>query len=572
MRFFLKTLSASTLAWALSLPVVHAQPLSFAARAAATETDDGKVPDVSAGLVPTGIPPLVNQPFPAKPTRKDERMSRAEVMFEDGRKLYQAGNVADARKLFDEALDLVLNSKADPVDRNHFDKRFEELVAKIHRLDVAGLGAGVAPDETNFDKAPIDDILSLTFPIDPKIKPMVRDEVAATVSQLPLEAPDAVLSFINYFSGERGRGTIRAGLRRAGKYKSMISRILDEEGIPQEFIFLAQAESGFLPRAVSYMSAGGMWQFIRGRGAEYGLRQDAYVDERFDPELATRAAARHLRDLYHQFGDWYLAIAAYNCGPGNVDRAVEKTGYADVWELRSRGVLPLETSNYVPIILAMTIMSKNPKNYGLDDIIYEEPLQYDTVELTAMTSLALIADLTGQPVSGIKELNPALLKDLAPAGYRLHVPKGTLVSLMAGLELVPENKRLAWRVHRAEPGEDLAAVARKFGSSSANLLAVNVGLKEDLDTGSLVVVPAAPAPAPRAVTATRARTANYTRGKAPVRPAARSAVAAAPPAKAAPAKAAPVKAAPVKANAKTAAKPVARKPIAAAAQNRSPRG
>lgn len=562
MRFFLKTLSASTLAWALSLPVVHAQPLSFAARAAAESTDDGKVPDASTGVVPLAVPPLASQPFPAKPTRKDERMSRAEVMFEEGRKLYQAGNVADARKLFDEALDLVLNSKADPVDRAHFDKRFEELVAKIHRLDVTGLGAGAATDETNFDKAPIDDILSLTFPIDPKIKPMVRDEVAATVSQLPLEATDSVLSFINYFSGERGRGTIRAGLRRAGKYKSMISRILDEEGIPQEFIFLAQAESGFLPRAVSYMSAGGMWQFIRGRGAEYGLRQDAYVDERFDPELATRAAARHLRDLYHQFGDWYLAIAAYNCGPGNVDRAVEKTGYADVWELRSRGVLPLETSNYVPIILAMTIMSKNPKNYGLDDIIYEAPLQYDTVELTAMTSLALVADLTGQPVSGIKELNPALLKDVAPSGYRLHVPKGTLVSLMAGLELVPENKRLAWRVHRTEPGEDLAAVARQFGTSPDTLLAVNAGLKDNLDAGSLVVVPAAPAPAPRTVTNSRGRSTKYARGKSQVRTTTRSSAAAS---RRIPAPAA-------KTTVKAVSKTPVRRPVTTIAGNRSRRG
>ena len=541
---FLKTLSTTTLACALSLSVCHAQPFSFAARAAA-DAEESKVPYLPPKAAVTPIPPHINRPFPAKPTRKDERMSRAEIMFEEGRKLVQAGRVEEARKLFDEALDLVLNSKADPVDRTHFDKRFEELVAKIHRLDVEGLGAGAKAEEPTFDKAPIDDILSLTFPVDPKIKRMVRDEVAATVSQLPLEATDAVLSFINYFSGERGRGTIRAGLRRAGKFKPMISRILDEEGIPQEFIFLAQAESGFLPRAVSYMSAAGMWQFIRGRGAEYGLRQDAYVDERFDPELATRAAARHLRDLYHQFGDWYLAIAAYNCGPGNVDRAVERTGFADVWELRNRGVLPLETSNYVPIILAMTIMAKNPQNYGLNDIILEEPLQYDTVEMNSMTSLALIADLTSQPVSAIREINPALLKDVAPAGYKLHVPKGTLVALTAGLELVPENKRLAWRAYRADAGEDLSQIARRFGTSTSSLLAANPEIKDLPEAGALILVPAAPAPAPRAVVA-KAKTRVPGRANAAKRP--------------------------VLAQAKATLKASTRKPVAAVSQKRSPRG
>ena len=146
----------------------------------------------------------------------------------------------------------------------------------------------------------------------------------------------------------------------------MIQRILDEEGIPQEIIHLAQAESGFIPRAVSRAAAGGMWQFLKWRGNEYGLKQTAYTDDRMDPEKATRAAARHLRDLYHEFGDWYLAIAAYNCGPGNVEKAVERTGYADFWELRARGVLPAETTNYVPIILAMTIMEKNAAEYGIE--------------------------------------------------------------------------------------------------------------------------------------------------------------------------------------------------------------
>ena len=209
--------------------------------------------------------------------------------------------------------------------------------------------------------------------------------MAATVSQLPLAVNDAVLGYINYFSS-RGRRTLVYGLERAGRYRPMIQRVLDEEGVPQELIHLAQAESGFIPRAVSRMAAGGMWQFVAWRGQEYGLIQTPIPDERMDPEKATRAAARHLHDLYQEFGDWYLAMAAYNCGPVTVEKAVERTGYADFWELRSRGVLPAETTNYVPIILAMTIMEKNAAEYGLKDVQLDPPLEYDTVEIAAPTS------------------------------------------------------------------------------------------------------------------------------------------------------------------------------------------
>src|ERR1022692_2569580 len=157
-----------------------------------------------------------------------------------------------------------------------------------------------------------------------------------------------------------------------------------------------------------------MWQFLRWRGNEYGLKQTAYTDDRMDPEKATRAAAHHLRDLYHEFGDWYLALAAYNCGPVNVEKAVERTGYADFWELRSRGVLPAETTNYVPIILAMTIMEKNAaeyfsmtimeKNaaeYGIQDFQLDPPLEYDTVETTAATSLTLVAGILDLPSAAV---------------------------------------------------------------------------------------------------------------------------------------------------------------------------
>ena len=168
-----------------------------------------------------------------------------------------------------------------------------------------------------------------------------------------------------------------------------------------------------------------MWQFVQWRGRQYGLNQSAYTDDRLDPEKATRSAARHLRDLYQKFGDWYLAIAGYNCGDGCVEKAVQRTGYADFWDLRARNAIPKETTNYVPIILAMTIMHKNAKDYGLEEVEIDPALTYDTIELEAPTHLALIADIADRPVSEIRELNPSLLNSVAPANYALHVPEGT---------------------------------------------------------------------------------------------------------------------------------------------------
>jgi membrane-bound lytic murein transglycosylase D len=514
-------------------PVAFAQVVPSLALSAKPESDEAARGAVESVPAITPIPSLLTTAFPPKPSWKEERLVRAEGLYTEGYKLYQAGDREGARKQFDEALDLVLNAKSEPVNRSAFDKHFDELVQKIYRVDVDTLQSEKSKEsQPSYDKAPIDDILSLTFPVDPKLKMKVREEVGATVSQLPLEASDAVLSFINYFSGERGKRTLVAGLKRAGKYKPMISRVLDEEGIPQEFIFLAQAESGFLPRAMSYMAAGGMWQFIRETGGKYGLKNDGWVDDRFDPEMATRAAARHLRDLYHEFGDWYLAIAAYNCGQGNVDRAVTKTGYADVWELRSRGTLPLETSNYVPIILAMTIMAKNPRNYGIEDIVPDEPLDYDTLDVNVLTSLALVSDIIGRPVSELKELNPALLRDFAPAGYKLHIPRGSGQSLLAGWEMIPSERRASWRVHRAEDGESLAALATRYRTTVASLQRSNHLSDSEITPGSLLVIPAAAQPvitarAARPVVRPGARTATI--AHTPVRrPAGQSAAKAAP--------------------------------------------
>jgi membrane-bound lytic murein transglycosylase D len=301
---------------------------------------------------------------------------------------------------------------------------------------------------------------------------------------------DTVLGYINYFS-RRGHGTVVAGTRRSGKYRPMIQRILDEEGVPQELIHLAQAESGFIPRAMSRKAAGGMWQFLKWRGQEYGLKQTRYTDERMDPEKATRAAAQHLRDLYKQFGDWYLAIAAYNCGPGAVEKAVERTGFADFWELRSMGALPAETTNYVPIILAMTIMEKNAVEYGLENLQLDAALEYDTVELTAPASLALVSDITDTPLTELAALNPAVLRSIAPESYSLHVPKGTAKQLVATLQMIPPERHASWRMHRVAPGETLAAIGKRYGLSPNSIIAANSLEADEALEGDRLLIPAA---------------------------------------------------------------------------------
>ncbi|MDP3000865.1 MAG: transglycosylase SLT domain-containing protein [Bryobacterales bacterium] len=457
--------------------------------------------DIAPGFLDRETPKFLgsNPDIPLRLTELDNRLRRAEERFQSGKRLLAEGDADGARREFDRAIDLLLSTSEATPERQRMERKFEDLVESIHRYDMEALGGGEPDRLLTFEKSPLDEILELTFPIDPRLKNKVKEEVRATVSQLPLEVRDPVLSYINYFSSERGKRTIMAGLRRAGRYRPLISRILDEEGVPQELIQLAQAESGFMPRAISRKAATGMWQFVQFRGREYGLFQSAYHDDRLDPEKATRAAARHLRDLYQQFGDWYLAMAAYNCGPLCVERAVQRTGYADFWELRGRNVLPRETSNYVPAILAMIIVIKNAKDYGVEGVEPDAPLEYDTIELRASTNVALIADAADRPVSLIREMNPSLLKNLAPAGYQLHVPKGMASYVTAALEMVPQTQRNAWRMHRVGEGEALPAIARRFGASVSSILGANRGLADQPEPGDLIVIPATLRPEPRTV-------------------------------------------------------------------------
>lgn len=420
----------------------------------------------------------------------DDRLKRADAHFNTGRQMYFEGNLEGARREFDAAVDVLLSAPDSLPDRRRIERRLDEMCDLIYRFDVEKLGAGEPEqDAVVFDRAPIDEVSHMTFPVDPKLAPKLQIELNQTASGIPLELSDPVLSYVHYFSTDRGHRILLTGLERSGRYKSLIERIFAEEGVPQELMYLAQAESGFLPRAVSRKQAVGMWQFTYAAGIDYSLAHTSVYDERLDPEKATRAAARYLKSLHARYGDWYLAMAAYNCGPAVVDRAVERTGYADYWELLKRHALPKETANYVPIILAMTIMAKNPHDYGLENIDLDPSVEYDSIELTASTNLNLIADAAMQPVSVIRDLNPSLLKTVAPAGFEVHVPKGGANSTRAALETVPAESRQAWRLHHVEAGDTLETIARTYHLRPERIAQVNRAA-DSLEAGDVLLIPA----------------------------------------------------------------------------------
>jgi membrane-bound lytic murein transglycosylase D len=323
---------------------------------------------------------------------------------------------------------------------------------------------------------------------------------------------DYVATYINFFANtQRGHNTLLHSFQRAGRYKAMIQRVMAEEGVPQDMIYLAVAESGFQPRALNgHSGAGGMWQFMP--HGNYGLARNAYVDERFDPEKSTRASARYMKFIYDELGDWYLAMAGYNWGTGNVQRAVQKTGYADFWELYRRNNLPAETKNYVPEILAAIIIANHPTQYGFDDVTLDPPVLTDTVTINYQVDLRLVSDLVGAPMEELMALNPSLLRAMTPpdTSFDLHLPAGGAAVFEQRIAEIPESKRNAWRYHRVVAADTLASVAREYHVAVADLAAANQ-LQEDSGIAGIdaLVVPVAPAAAQSA----SARTLLYTARK-----------------------------------------------------------
>src|ERR1700722_16183443 len=420
-------------------------------------------------------------------------IARAEKEYQAGLANHQAGKTEEAKQNFDNALNALLSSNLDIRSDERLQEEFDRVVAGVNQLYPGGPGADTEAEQKS-EPAPIDETNGLTPAPDAGVKAKAQAEIKNTNSDLPLMMTDQVAGYITYFSG-RGRGGFERAFSRSGRYHDMIVATLKDEGVPQDLIYLAQAESGFHPLAVSRVGARGIWQFMASRARGYGLSHNMWVDDRQDPEKSTRAAAHHLKDLYNEFGDWYLAMAAYNSGPGTVQSAVKRTGYADFWELYRRNVLPKETRNYVPIILAVTIMAKNPAQYGLSDLALDRPTPYDTVTIDYPVDLHLVADCVGATPSQLQDLNPRLLRLTTPreGKFELHLPSGTKDQYESSIASIPSADRLWWRYHTVHSGETLASVARSYRTTVKSIAEVNhLDATDALDADARLVIPLAP--------------------------------------------------------------------------------
>ncbi len=343
----------------------------------------------------------------------------AEIHYAAGQHAYDGGEMDRARREFDEAMDSILLASVDVRSDDQLRIYYRELIEKINRHQITALeqrGSGFS--EQRYEPSPLDKLASLS---DAELaEAAVSDEeIARNAFNFDFSAAAPVRQFIGYFTKGRGRATLEAGFQRSVRYRGMAEKIFKEEGVPTDLIWLAQVESGWNPYALSSAGAKGVWQFVPSTASRFGLQQNYWIDERSNPEKSTRAAARYLKFLgarYH--GNWELALAAYNSGERHVDSAIARLASKDFWSVRQVGLLPQETRNYVPAILAVVAIAKDPKRYGLE-VPATFPLKYVTHTITKQTELRQLARNLKLSYGTLLDLNPELQRGSTPPGRHL---------------------------------------------------------------------------------------------------------------------------------------------------------
>ena len=448
--------------------------------------------------------------------RVTQIIARAEDHFRKGKLNLEDSKREQARDEFDKAVDSILESGFDVRASQKLQTFYLELVERIYREEVPLQNQAVPNNvamtliaqntqdqktpppppqigfrDQKFEPSPLDELSKLVLTEQEKevsSEDLLALEQAQKNVGFNFTLNPLIQQYINYYQGPRGRGTMENGLRRSGQYMRLARQIFAKEGVPVDVTWLGQVESAWKVKAMSWASASGLWQFVPGTGRTYDLKQTAYIDERNSFEQATRASARYLKDLANRYnGNWELAMAAYNTGAGNVDRAIARAGTANFWMIYP--YIAQETRNYVPNILAVILIAKNPEKYGFRGIKPDAPISYDVVQVPNATSLQLIADATDTSVDVIRNLNPELKRDITPRGdvYNVRVPAGRSTLFASVLKRISPDKRETARVISVAPGEDWQNVANRIGVSVPQLQAMNGGV--DLKSATKLVVP-----------------------------------------------------------------------------------
>jgi membrane-bound lytic murein transglycosylase D len=467
--------------------------LAFLAAVSFLSACSGRAPD------PGGPEP----PKEVVASLRDETIRQARLELERGESLARGGEWREARLAFDRAVDLLLYIPGGVEASEEAKTLYGDVVATVHEMEreYQAQLADTAID-TEADAAAVDELTTDAALIEPPEvlgedlppAPASEDDVLEAAYDIPMEINARVLAIVEMFQTQK-REWFQEALDRGALYIPLFQRVLEEEGLPKDLVYLSMIESAFKPRAVSRAGARGLWQFITGTGKLYGLRQDYWVDDRFEPEKATRAAARHLKDLYDEFGDWYLAMAAYNAGPRRIERAIQRTGDRDFWTLAQKRYLPRETRSYVPLILAATIIGKNPEAYGFTRPA-EAALEYDVAELDSPIDLETAAKSAGTTIDEMKILNPELRHWVTPLdreSYPLKIPKGARAGFDVALAAIPEGERVRFGAHVVERGDTLSKIARRYGTSIEALASANnMRSRTMIHPGQVLTVPVPP--------------------------------------------------------------------------------
>ena len=439
--------------------------------------------------------------------RVTQIITRAEDHFRKGKLNLEDNKREQAREEFDRAVDSILESGFDVRASQRLQTYYLELVERIYREEVplqqpsGPISTQLVAQNTQtqdpaqktpppspvgfrdqkFEPSPLDELSKLVLTDDEKRvddKDLLALEQAQKNVNFTFTLNPLIQQFINYYQGPRGRATMENGLRRSGQFMRIARKIFAEEGVPVDVTWLGQVESAWKTRAVSWASASGLWQFVPSTGRRWELRQTAYIDERNSIEQATRASARYLKWLANRYnGNWELAIAAYNTGEGNIDRAISRAGTANFWMIYP--YIAQETRNYVPNILAVILIAKNPEKYGFKGIKPDAPMSYDVVQVPSATSLQLVADATDSNVDYIRSLNPELKRDITPRGdiYNVRIPAGRAKQFASLLQRIAPERRETARLISVAPGEDWQSVANRTGINLAQLQSWNSGVE-----------------------------------------------------------------------------------------------